>query len=239
MPGTSWPRRCSARISGMPSSAIQVLWLCLSPCGVRPGLTGSQQASGVSSGMAWVPLPRGGGEECSGARLGWCPHGDRDARPNRGIGDDQPWRAAGCRFEPPITGGAEHTPGIVAAPVVPAVWAEEYIAAGPAVLCHARAWVPWLVLDLAGEQVGQERREVDGKAWFPGWAAVGVVFGREPVEGATELTKLPLDVDLAGRCVLGFQADRFTPAHPGVGDRDDNGEVVAAAGQQRGPFGDK
>jgi hypothetical protein len=35
--GTWWPRRCSARISGMPSSAIQVLWPCLSPCPVRPG----------------------------------------------------------------------------------------------------------------------------------------------------------------------------------------------------------
>ena len=44
----------------MPSSAIQVLWLWRKPCGVRPGLIGSQQASGVSSGMAWMPLPRGG-----------------------------------------------------------------------------------------------------------------------------------------------------------------------------------
>jgi hypothetical protein len=59
IPGTWWPRRCSARISGIPSSAIQVLWLCLSPWGVRPGLIGSQQVSGVSSGMAAIPLPRG------------------------------------------------------------------------------------------------------------------------------------------------------------------------------------
>lgn len=43
------PRRCSARISGIPSSAIQVLWLCLGPCGVSPRLTGSQQTSGPSS----------------------------------------------------------------------------------------------------------------------------------------------------------------------------------------------
>jgi hypothetical protein len=35
------------------------------------------------------------------------PHGDRDAGPDRGIGDDQPCRAAGCRFEPPIAGRAE------------------------------------------------------------------------------------------------------------------------------------
>jgi hypothetical protein len=44
----------------MPSSGIQVLWLWRKPCGVRPGLTGSQQASGVPSGMAWMPRPRGG-----------------------------------------------------------------------------------------------------------------------------------------------------------------------------------
>lgn len=44
----------------MPSSAIQVLWPCLSPCGVRPGLMGSQQTSGISSGMAWIPRPQGG-----------------------------------------------------------------------------------------------------------------------------------------------------------------------------------
>ena len=32
----------------MPSSAIQVLWLCLRPCGVRPRLDGEQQASGMA-----------------------------------------------------------------------------------------------------------------------------------------------------------------------------------------------
>jgi hypothetical protein len=44
----------------MPSSAIHVLWLCLSPCGVRPNLTGSQHTSGVSSGIFSIPRPRGG-----------------------------------------------------------------------------------------------------------------------------------------------------------------------------------
>jgi Domain of unknown function (DUF5753) len=34
MPGTSWPRRCSARTSVVPSSAIQVRCPCLSPCAV-------------------------------------------------------------------------------------------------------------------------------------------------------------------------------------------------------------
>ena len=38
----------------------QVLWLCLSPCGVRHDFTGSQQASVMPAGMAWMPLPRGG-----------------------------------------------------------------------------------------------------------------------------------------------------------------------------------
>ena len=40
-------------------SAIQDLWPCLRPCTVRPGLIGSQQASGVSSGMAGMPRPAG------------------------------------------------------------------------------------------------------------------------------------------------------------------------------------
>jgi hypothetical protein len=72
------------------------------------------------------------------------------------------------------------------------------------VLGGAGARVPWLALDLAVEQVGQERRQVDGQARFPGRAAVRVVLGREPVEGAAKLTELPLDVDLAGVRVPGF-----------------------------------
>jgi hypothetical protein len=123
--------------------------------------------------------------------------------------------------------------------VVTAVRAEEYVTTGPAMVDDASARVPWLALDLAGEQQGQERREVDRQARFPGRAAVGVVLGREPVEGAPKLTKLPLDVDLAGVRMLAFEADHLAPAHPGVGDRDDHGEVVVAAGQQRGPFGDQ
>ena len=48
-----------------------------------------------------------------GAGVGERPHGDRDTGPERGVGDDQPCRPGGCRFKPPVTGGAEHTPGIV------------------------------------------------------------------------------------------------------------------------------
>jgi hypothetical protein len=95
---------------------------------------------------------------------------------------------------------------------VAAVRAEEDIEAGPAMMGHAGARVPWLALDLAGEQLGQER-EVDRQARFPGRAAVGVVLGREPVEGAPELAELPLDVDGVLVGVLAFQADRLTPAH--------------------------
>jgi hypothetical protein len=122
---------------------------------------------------------------------------------------------------------------------VTAVRAEERITTGPAVLCYAGARVPGLALDLAGEQPGQEWREVDREARFPIWAPVGVVFRREPVKYAPELAKLPLDVDLARVCVLAFQADRLAPAQPGIGDRDDHGEVLVLAGQQRGPLGDE
>jgi hypothetical protein len=64
MPGTWCPSRCSARISGMPSSAIHVLWPCRRPCGVRPSLTGSQQASGASP-AGCSPLPG----QCPGSLL--------------------------------------------------------------------------------------------------------------------------------------------------------------------------
>src|SRR5262249_14437562 len=132
-----------------------------------------------------------------------------------------------------------HTARIVAAPVVAAVRTEEHVAPSPAVLAHAGAWVPWLALDLAVEEGAQERRQVDRQAWVPGPAAVGVVLGREPGEAPAQLAKLPLDVDLGGVRVPGFQADRLAPAQPGVGDRDDHGEVVVAAGQQRGSFRDE
>jgi hypothetical protein len=178
--------------------------------------------------MAWASAARRG--VLRGARLGGWPHGDRDAGPDRGIGDDQPCRAAGRGLEPPVTGGAEHAARVVAAPVVTAVRAEEYVSAGAAVLGGAGARVPWLALDLAIKQAGQERRQVDRQARFPGRAAIGVVLRREPVEGAAKLPKLPLNMDLAGVRVSGFQADRLAPAHAGVADRDDHGEVVVVAG---------
>jgi hypothetical protein len=44
----------------MPSSAIQIRWPCLSPCAVKQGTSGSQEASGTPSGMIRIPRPRGG-----------------------------------------------------------------------------------------------------------------------------------------------------------------------------------
>ena len=59
------------------------------------------------------------------------------------------------------------------------------------------------------------------------------------MERAPDLAQLPLDVDLIVVDVVAFQADRLAPPHPGVGDRDDHGEVLVPAGQQRGPLGDQ
>jgi len=59
------------------------------------------------------------------------------------------------------------------------------------------------------------------------------------VEGAADLAELPLDVDLVLMDLVAFQADRLAPAHSGVGDRDDHGEVLVLAGQQGGSLGDQ
>ena len=136
-----------------------------------------------------------------------------------------------------VAGGAEDAAGVVAAPVVAAVGAEEDVPAAAAVLGGAAAGRMRVVLDLAGEQAGEERRQVDRETWLPGGAAVGVVLGREPVEPAVEFAELPLDVDLAGVEVVAFQADRLAPAQAGVADGEDHGEVLVPAGQQGGPFG--
>jgi len=106
-------------------------------------------------------------------------------------------------------------------------------------LGHAGARIPGLALDLAGEHIGQERRDVHREARLPIRAAVGVILRWNPVERAPDLTELPLDADLCGVGVLAFQAGHLAPAQPGVGDRDDHGEVVGTAGQQHGPFGDE
>ena len=94
-------------------------------------------------------------------------------------------------------------------------------------------------MDLALEQAVEKWREVDGELRLPSGAAVGVVFGREPVEPAVDLVELPFNVDLAREDVAALQADRLTPVQAGVADHDDQGEVVVAAGQQSGAFGEQ
>src|ERR1022692_1471759 len=79
----------------------------------------------------------------------------------------------------------------------------------------------FLPLELAGDQLVQERREIDGQARLPVRAAVGVVLGRKPVENAANLAELPFDVDLAGARVVALQADRLAPPQARVADRDD------------------
>src|SRR6266571_2333018 len=122
MPGTSWPRRRAWRISRIPSSAIQVLWLCLNPWGVRPGRIGSQAASGVSGSKSRTPRPLGGLKG--------------------------------------VPGRAEDAAGVVAAALVAAVTAEEHLLPAAAMSRRARAPLAGAGGGLAGEQRGQEGRQV-------------------------------------------------------------------------------
>jgi hypothetical protein len=120
---------------------------------------------------------------------------------------------------------------------VAAVPAEEEVPAAAAVLGGAAAGRMLVVPDLAAEQAGQERRQVDRETRLPGWAAVGVVLGREPVEPAVELAELPFDVDLARVEAAAFEADGLAPAQAGVPDGEDHGEVLVPARHQGGSFG--
>ena len=70
---------------------------------------------------------------------------------------------AGSWLVAAVARGAEHAAGVVAAPVVAAVRAEEDVVAASAVLAGAGAPLDGLGLDLAGDHLGEERREVDGK----------------------------------------------------------------------------
>jgi hypothetical protein len=45
-------------------------------------------------------------------------------------------------------------------------------------------------------------------------------------------------MDLVPLHLLVLQGDHLAQPQPGVGDRDDHGEVVVPPGQQRGPLGD-
>jgi hypothetical protein len=128
-----------------------------------------------------------------------------------------------------VAGGAEDAAAVVAAPVVGAVGAAEDVAAGAAVHGLAGAGVVGVFLYLAGEELGEERGQVDGDAWFLGGGTVGIVLGRQAEEAAAQLAELPFDVDLVGVEVVALQADDLAPAQAGVGDGDEHGELLVAA----------
>ena len=175
----------------------------------------------------------------AGGRLGGWPGGDRDAGPDGGVDDDELGWSAGCCFVASVAGGAEHAAGVVAASVVAAVRAEEHVPAAAAMLGGTSTRWMGVGLDVAGDQVGEERREVDGQAGLPVRAPVGVIFRRQTVELAVEFAELPFDVDL-GRVSVGvFQADRLAPPQAGVADGEDHGEVLVPARQQCGALGEE
>ena len=170
-----------------------------------------------------------------GRPCGW-PGGDGDAGPDGRLGDDElAGSFTGCLVAS-VAGRTEAPAGVVAAPVVAAVGSEEDVPAAAAVLGGAATRWLEVGLGLAGEQAGQERRQVDRETRLPGGAAVGVVLGREPVEAAVEFAELPLDVDLARVEVVAFEADRLASAQTGVADGEDHGEVLVPASHQGGPF---
>lgn len=79
---------------------------------------------------------------------------------------------------------------------------------------------------MRGEELTKEGRQIDWDQGFPVTTAVGVVFGRQPVEGSVDFAELLFDVDVPGVHVRALQADRFTPPQAGVRDGDDEEEVI-------------
>jgi hypothetical protein len=92
----------------------------------------------------------------AGPRLDRGPGRDWYARPCGGVGDDDACRAACGGFMPAVARWAEHAAGVVAAPVVAAVGAEENVPAGAAVRRRAGTSRPEAVLGLHDEQAGEE-----------------------------------------------------------------------------------
>ena len=167
---------------------------------------------GLDSPAAGRCVTDGGAGVCAGARLGGRPGGDRDAGPNGGVGDDQAGGSAWCCFMPSIAGWAEHAAGVVAAPVVATVGAEEHVVPAAAMLYGAGAPSAGMIPGLELDQVLKEPGQVDGQLRLSFRAAVRVILRREPVEPAVEFAELPFDVDLARVQVVAFQPDRLAPA---------------------------
>ncbi|HLX48995.1 MAG TPA: hypothetical protein VKS82_11735 [Streptosporangiaceae bacterium] len=169
----------------------------------HPGLMAVPQAMGRETEADGQPAgERGGtgdGADAVTARRGeglaagaWWergPGGDGGAGPVGGVGDDEPGGVARDGLVAAVAGGAEDAAGVVAAPVVAAVGAQEQVASAAAVLRGAGTLPAGLGLGwgLAGEQGVEEGWQVDGQAGFPGGAAVGVVFGWQAVEGGPDL----------------------------------------------------
>ncbi len=136
-----------------------------------------------------------------------------------------------------VAGGAEDSPGEVAAAVMTALRAVEQVVAGSVVVAEAGTAPLCVLVDLGSEQRGEEVGDVDGHERVPVRAAVGVVLRGEPVETSLDLVELPLNIYQRRHEEVAFQTGRLGPSHPGVADRDEQGELIVAAGQQRGPLG--
>jgi hypothetical protein len=120
---------------------------------------------------------------------------------------------------------------VARAPVVPPVGAEEQVL--PLALAEvalAAAAAVRVGLRLAGEQVGEERRQVDGPD--------GVVLERGLGEAPVELGDLPVELDGREPQPRPFQADGLAPPHAGPAHGDHEDEVVVLAGQHGGSLGD-
>jgi hypothetical protein len=129
---------------------------------------------------------------------GW-PRSYRQARPSGGIDDDQAGRPAGGGFDPPVARGTKDPSRVVATPVVTTVGADEEELAAAPMFAGTCTELIRVHLHLPGEQVIEERRQVNRQAGFPVPASVRVILGRQPVEHAVDLPQLPLNVQRPGR----------------------------------------
>jgi hypothetical protein len=100
---------------------------------------------------------------------------------------------------PSVARRPKHAAAVVAAPIVAAVRSEEHVPAAAAVQAGATAWLAGMILDLGGEQLGEEGRKVNGEVWLPVRAAVRVVPRRKALEPALQLVQLPLDMGSPAR----------------------------------------
>src|SRR6266516_988086 len=108
----------------------------------------------------------------AGSRWRGRPCGDWPAGPLGGVDGHQPAGPSFVWLVAAVGGGAEEPPGVVAAPVMAAFGAKEHVLAAAAVALGAAAPLRWVGGEMAGQQLGEERGEVDGDMGFPVRAAV-------------------------------------------------------------------